>query len=598
VELLRGMQQQGVLIQDEKGRWVEGKELDWKTLPARVEAMIGERIERLPENLREVLSIASVEGEVFTAEVLAHVQQSDEREIMRLLSRELDKQYHLVMAQGIQRAGAQRLSQYRFRHILFQKYLYNRLDDVERGLLHEDVGKSMERLYGEHKDDIAVHLARHFRDAGIADKAIEYLQKAANRAVQTSANEEAVSHFRNALVLLETLPERPKRLQLELSLQTPLAVARMNLKGYADPEVGEAFSRSHELCKQVGETPLIALALFGLWAFYFCKADFQLAIQLAEQILRLSPKAEDPTLLLLIGHNAQAANLSMMGEFSRALGHAEHAIAAYSYQRHGSSACLLGQNIKPASTSWASFDLWSLGYPDQGKQRLQDALAFARDLKHPFTLSFALFFAVRFHQFCRDPQAVNKAIDEELKLCTEFGFQQWIGIMSTYRGWVLSEQGQPREGTTQILNGIEALQQTGAIVFLPQIYAMLAEAYMKAEQAEKGLAALREGMSYIEKTEQSYYEAELHRLEGELLLMHGESDVDVEERFQQAIEVAHRQQARSLELRAAMSLARLWQNQGKRNEAHKILSDTYGWFTEGFDTPDLKDAKALLEELS
>lgn len=216
VEILRGMQERGDLVQDEAGQWVEGPNLNWETLPARVEGVIGDRIARLPKMLPKVLEVASVEGEIFTAEVVARVQAFDERELVRQLSGNLDKQHRLVVGQGSQRLGARRLSQYRFRHILFQHYLYNSLDEVERGYLHEAVAKELEQLYGEQSADIAGELARHFEAAGLFDKAISYLQQAGDRAVRLSANDEALAHFYKVLALLETMPDTLEHQRQEL----------------------------------------------------------------------------------------------------------------------------------------------------------------------------------------------------------------------------------------------------------------------------------------------------------------------------------------------------------------------------------------------
>ncbi len=234
-ELLRDMQERGALVRDQEGRWVEGPALDWGALPARVEGVIEKRIGWLEAEEREALTVASVEGEEFTAEVVARVQAVDERGFVRRLSGELEKQHHLVSAQGIRRLGAQRLSLYRFRHNLFHKYLYGSLDEVERAYLHEDVGNVLETLYGNQVGEISVQLARHFQEAGIADRAIDYLQQAANRAVRLSANQEAVAHLTKALELLGTLPDTPERMQQELTLQITLGQALVATKGVWGP---------------------------------------------------------------------------------------------------------------------------------------------------------------------------------------------------------------------------------------------------------------------------------------------------------------------------------------------------------------------------
>jgi predicted ATPase/predicted Ser/Thr protein kinase len=597
VEMFRGLKDQGALKRDGEGRWLEG-DVDWEKLPIRVEASIGARIDRMPEHLKEVLTLASVEGEFFTGEVLAGVQKADDKEMVRLLSGELDKRHQFVSAQGIRREGGRRLSQYRFRHILFQKYLYNSLDDVERAHLHEDAGNVLETMYGEQTEGIAVKLARHFQEAGIAEKAVKYLQQAGNNALQKSANAEAIVHFKKALELLNKFPASPERTGQELALQLPLAVAMMSLRGYTDTKVGEAFTRAHELCKQIGETPQIVLALYGLWAFYCVRSEYEPATQLAEQILRLAPKTDDPILFLPLAHNNRAFTYGPMGEFQQALKHAEKALSFYDPQKHRSLVFLVGQDIKSSITLWIAVSLWLLGYPDQGRRRMQDGLTYARELAHPLTLSFALYFSTFFHKLCRDVQAVQEAASEEARLSAEYATKTFLGSMLINQGWVLAEQGRPKEAIAQIRQGLMTQQAIGMSIYMPFYLGMLAEAYLKAGQIEEGLAALEEGIAFVERTGERFYEAGLHHLKGELLLEQGVSDDEVEKNYQKAIQVARKQSAKSLELRATMSLARLWQKRGKKEEARQRLSEIYEWFTEGFDTPDLVDAKALLEELS
>ena len=265
VEMLRGLQERGDLVQDDDGYWIEGPALDWETLPARVEGVIGERLGRLPATLQKILTVASVEGEFFTAEVVARVQAIDKSELVRQLSSELDKQHRLVTGQGSQRLspGGQRLSQYRFRHILFQRYLYNSLDEVERVYLHEAVGNALEQLYEDQTGEVAVQLARHFQTAGLVVKAIDYLHRAGKRAVRLSANKEAIGHFTQALELLGTLPDTPERAQQELTIQLALSAPLTMTKGYGASELELVYSRARELVQQVGDTPHLFPVLRG-----------------------------------------------------------------------------------------------------------------------------------------------------------------------------------------------------------------------------------------------------------------------------------------------------------------------------------------------
>ena len=270
IEILRDMQRRGDLVKDETGRWVEGPALDWEILPARVDGVIRERIDRLPHRLQKTLRVASVEGEDFLAEVVAQVQTVNEWAMVEQLSGILDKQHRLVSSQISRRLGTQRLSRYRFRHILFQHYLYNSLDKVEQAFLHEMVGNSLERLYAGQTEAIAVQLARHFQVADLKTKAVLYLSRAGKRALRLCANEEAAAHIAEALALLKTCPETAERTDQELDLQTSLGPALIALKGYAAPEVEKAYTRARELCQQVGPTPQIFPVLGRAVGALFC----------------------------------------------------------------------------------------------------------------------------------------------------------------------------------------------------------------------------------------------------------------------------------------------------------------------------------------
>lgn len=588
------------MVQNPEGQWIEGPALDWETLPPRVEAVIAERIGRLPQPLRDALQAASVEGETFTAEVVARVRAADEREMVGRLSGELDRRHRLVRAQGILRIDGQRLSRYRFRHILFQKYVYNSLDKVERVHLHEAAGTALEALYGEGAEEIAAiapQLARHFQEAGITEKAIDYLRRAGNRAVRLSANEEAIAHFTRGLALLETWPDTPERAQGELALRLALAAPLQATKGYAAPEVGRAYGRARELCQQIGETHQLFPTLWLLNNFYALRGEYQTAIELGEQMLRLAQRAQDP-LLVAVGHLSLGWVLVHLGEFTSARAHLEHMIAFYDPQQHRSLAFIYGHDHGVTSRAWEAWPLWFLGYPDQALKRSREALALAQELDHPFTLAFALSVAgAGFHLYRREVQATQELNERLIRLSAEEGLVFYRAIGTIQRGWLQTEAGQVDEGIAQMIEGAAIWQARGTMAYRVFCLALLAEAYGKAGKIEEGLSVLPQALDAVEKTGERYWAAELYRLKGELLLMQGD-ETEAEASFGNAIGVARQQSAKSWELRATVSLSRLWQKQGKREEARQMLAEVYGWFTEGFDTPDLKDAKALLAELS
>jgi predicted ATPase len=607
IELLRGLQERGDLVQDRKGRWVEGPALDWETLPARVEAVIAERIGRLAEPLQTALRVASVEGEVFTAEVVARVRAADEREVVGRLSGELDRRHRLVRAQAIERLESRRVSRYRFRNYLFQKYLYDNLDEVERAYLHEDVGNVLEELYGDDASEIAAiapQLAWHFQEAGIAEKAIHYLHQAGERAVQLSAYQEGIAHLARGLELLMDLPDSPERAQQELALQLPLGIAWIGAKGFPAPEVEEAYTRARELCQQTEKTSQLCWILGQLAAMHYVRAEHQRARELAEEALNLAQQAEDP-LLVALGHWYLGFVLFGLGEYTTARAHLEQMISFYEPQQHHHPLVFLrGSDAGLSALSYDACCLWCLGYPDQALRRSQEALALARELDHPYSLADVLYFAgCLFNKMRRDAPALKDNAEELMRLSHE-KVPGWSGTGTRFWGKALAMLGQVQEGMAQMREGMAVDQSMDVRCYLSGTLRSLAEAQAKAGQPGEGLTTLAEALAFVEETDERHWEAELYRLKGELLLMQGDeagaeaSFHQAESCFQHAVEVARRQQAKSWELRATASLCRLWQEQGRMGEARQMLAAIYGWFTEGFDTPDLKEAEALLEELS
>jgi DNA-binding SARP family transcriptional activator/predicted ATPase len=606
VELLRGLQERGDLVQDEDGRWVAGPALGWETLPARIEGAIAERIGRLPEELMEALAVASVEGEVFTAEVIARVQAADAQAMVRRLSGALERRQRLVRSEGSQTLGEQRVSRFRFRHFLFQKYLYNHLDAAERAYLHEDVGDALEALYGERAEAIAVQLARHFAEAGRAAKAVGYLLDAGKQGLRLSAHQEAIAHVTRGLALLATLPKMPERARQELMLHTSLGSALVATKGYAAAEVAQAFSRAHELCRQVGETPQLGPVLRSLASYYHVRAEFQVAQPLNKQLLALALRMEDPA-LLVPAHQSLGAGMLFVGEYAPARAHLEQGIACYDLRQHRALAFVHGHDPGVSCLSHLAIALWGLGYPDQALARSREGLALAEELAYPFSLGHILHFTTVLHCCRREAQAAQERAEANIALATEHGFPLWLTNATSLRGWAMVLQGGREEWIAQIRQGLADYLATGGKLARPVLLCHLADAYGRLGQHEAGLAVVDEALAAVNSTGERWWEAELYRLKGALLLKWDEDSSMKDEIgdaclpeacFQTAIEVARRQQSKSWELRATVSLSRLLQRQGRREEARQMLAEIYGFFTEGFDTPDLREAGALLEALS
>ena len=603
VELLRAMQEQGMLVKDREGRWVEGRTFDWHKLPSRVDAVIMERISRLTEKMREVLTLASVEGQEFTAEVVARLRKEEVRELIRILSSELEKRHHLVSAKGIRSLEKQRLSLYVFQNILFQTYLYNSLDEVERIHLHEEVGNVLETLYGEQADEISVQLARHFQEARIMPKAVEYLAKAGNKALHLSAYAETIADFRKALDILKSFPPSPERDQHELSFQIPLAASLQAIHGYGAPEVSSTYGRMRELCQKMAESPQIIYALYFLANYHWLRAEHGTALEFTEQMMSLAQKADD-RLSLAVTHTLHGTLSFIMGKLSSALEHLGQMNAFYNPKEHSHLAFIYGQDPGIISLCSTASVLWDLGYQDQAIEQSRKMLDAARQVNHPFSLAAALALDSLFHLLRRDVGALEERGKEVATLAEEKGFLFFVGVGIFKMGWVSARQGRVEEGIAKLHQALDLYRATGVRFTLTDLLGSLAEAYGMAGEIEKGLEFMSQALAEVERGGERYYEAELYRLKGELLLKKAEREdrtameKEAEVCFRQSLAVARRQTAKSFELRTAISLGRLLKKQGKESEARKLLEDIYGWFTEGFDTPDLKEAKSLIEELS
>jgi len=479
---------------------------------------------------------------------------------------------------------------------LFQRYLYHSLDEAERVYLHEAVGHELERLYGKQTEEVAVELARHFEAAGLPAKAVDYLHQAGSRAVRLSAQAEALGHFNRGLALLGTLPETPERNHQELALQIALFAPLAAVQGYGAADLGKTYARAQELCEKVGEPGQLFLVLYGLWGHNLVRMDLRMARDLAQQCLTLAQSSQ-ASALLLEGHRMVGETAFHRGELALARKQLEQSRALYDPRQHHVHAFLYGQDPCVALLSHGSWNLWHLGYPDQALKWSQEALTLAQELSHPFSLAFALDYACMLHQFRGEGQAAQKWAEAAITLSTEQKFVMWLRMANVLRSWTLVEQGEIEEGIAQMRQGLVAYQATGAELFTPYMLVLLVKAYGQVRQAKAGLDVLAEALAIVEKSDGRAWEAELYRLKGELLLQ-TEAKAEAEKCFWQAIDVARRQGAKSLELRATVSLGRLWQGQKKKEEARQMLAEIYGWFIEGFDTVDLKEAWTLLEELS
>jgi predicted ATPase len=338
--------------------------------------------------------------------------------------------------------------------------------------------------------------------------------------------------------------------------------------------------------------------LRGLWNYYNVRAELQMAHELGEQLLTLAQQVRDAS-MLCAAHRALGSTLLSLGVVADAQTHFAQGIAFYDLQQHRASTFLYGEDAGLICHIYAAWTLWSLGYAEQGRTQMDEAVTLAQQVAHPFSLSFALVSAAMLHQYRREECGTQDRAEAAISLATVHGFPPWMAHGFILRGWALAHQGQAKEGIEQLQQGVIAYSATGAELFRPYWLALLAEAQGTIGEPETGLTVLTEALTVVDKTGARWYEAELHRLKGALLLQQSSDNHPEAERcFHHALDIARNQQAKSFELRAATSLARLWQCQGKRDEARQMLGDVYGWFTEGFDTADLQEAKALLVALA
>jgi predicted ATPase len=596
-EIVQTLAEEKVLVGERGNYHLEKAPTDLHISPT-VQGVLTARIDRLGSEEKELLQTLAVVGKEFSVSLLEKVVKQPEEELFQLLS-------HLQGGEFIYEQQAFPEVEYTFKHALTQEVVYSSVLTERRRELHERTAQTIEEVFSNRLEEHCGELAHHYSRSGNVEKAVEYLKLAGQQAVQRSANAEAVNHLTSALELLETLPDTPERTQQELTLQITLGASLAATKGHGAAEVERVYTRARELCQQVGETPQIFPVLFGLWRFYNFRSDLQTARELAEELMSLARNVQDPALLLQ-AHRALGAALFYHGEVGPSQAHLEQAVALYDSQQHRSLAFLYGIVSSVYCLTFVAYALWLLGYPEQALKKREEALTLAQNLSHPYSLAFALSHCALLHQYRREVQAAQEQAEAAIVVCTEHGFPYWLAMGTILRGWAMAEQDQEEEGIAQMRQGLAAYRATGAELRRPYYISLLAEAYGKEGQAEEGLNTLAEALNTVNKTGERWYEAELFRLKGELLLkseIQGlRSEVqrlsETEACFRQAIDIARRQSAKSLELRAVMRLSRLWQQQGKKEEARQKLAEIYGWFTEGFNTADLKEAKILLEELA
>jgi predicted ATPase/class 3 adenylate cyclase len=594
-EIVQALFDQGALVRN--GAVKVTRSISEIHLPPTVQGILASRIDRLPAEEKALLQTLAVIGKEFPLGLVRGVTRKPDEELERTLAA-------LQLGEFIYEQPAFPEPGYIFKHALTQEVAYGSLLVERRKELHERTALQIEALSGSPSEDHYGDLAHHYSCSGNRPKAVEYLQLAAQQAIQRSASPEAIDHLASALRILKSLPETPQRDQQELILQTMLGPILIATKGNAALEVGAAYERAVELGRKVGDSAQLFPVLFGRRSFHLVRAELRQARELGEQLLGLSETIKDAG-LSLEANLAHGNTLFLFGELIPALESMERALSIYDPKKHHIHAFLYGLDPGVFCLAKIAWIFALLGHPDQASKKIEGALALAHQQSHAFSLAVAIMHACPIHILRSEWLAVQQQAEAGIALCTEQGFASILAQSTMYRGYALAQQGQTEEGIALILEGLAAARATGAGLYYPNHLALLAEACGTAGHFEEGLTALLEALALAEKTDEHVYEAKLYRLKGDLTLkqsgvQRSQSSVQhqAEECFRKSIEIARRQGAKAFELSAVTSLSRLWQQQGRKTEARQMLAEIYGWFSEGFDTVDLKSAKALLEQLS
>jgi predicted ATPase/DNA-binding winged helix-turn-helix (wHTH) protein len=595
-------------LREVDGRWeVAGAVEDIASrTPETLWQMVERQVERLTADERAMLTVGSVAGAEFSAAVA--VADGIDTEQGELMCEALARRGQFLRAAGIAEwPDGTVAGRYAFIHTLYQQVLYARASVGDRLGLHLRTGQRLERGYAERAGEIAGELAMHFAHGRDFERAVRYRRQAGEHALRQHAYREAADHATRALDLLDAWPESPERSEQELALRFMLGAALTATHGYGALEVARTYARARELCERVGDTAQLLPVLLGLGRFHQGRGELEIARGLGARLLAIADTTRDPT-VSLAAENAMGIMEFYAGEFDAALARLERGIALYDPGQHSpnrSAAFRAGQDPGVSCTVYAALTLQALGYPARAAVRMREALDLARSLDHPFSLVYTCHFAAGFHLWRREPDAVRELEGEALAHATEHGYRLFSTIGAIHRGWAMAEQARSEEGLALMREGLAALSAAGIELRRPVLLAVLAEVYGKIRRPGDGLSAVTEALAASSRTGQRHWDAELHRLKGALTLLARVSStapgpdvvMDGESCFLEAIEIARRQRARSFELRAATSLGRLWAGQERVAEARTLLSDVHAWFTEGFDTADLREAGALLEEL-
>ena len=587
-ELTKTVVESGLLT-DAGDHWQLSGPLPPLAIPSTLHDSLLARLDRLAP-VKEVAQIGAVIGREFSHELLAAVADRSEAELQAALDQ-------LVASELVFRRGAPPEATYSFKHALVQETAYGTLLKSRRQQLHGRIAEVLEERFPETTKSQPELLAHHCTQAGLVDQAVTYWHNAAQLALARSAAAEAIDQLSRGLEVLRSLPEGAERDRRELDLQVTLGGASLAAKGWGSPEMGRAYTRAHELCQTVGQVRQRVYALYGLFTFRDNRAKLSAALEAAEELLRLAQAQEDVAVKLL-AHRLVGNVQVFLADFDAALAHLREAVINYDPLKH-SFRIHVPTDSRVASRSFIAWTLQYQGHMDEALAEAEQALTEAREIRQQHGLAFGLHVNCLFHQVRGNPALVEERSSALVALAEERGYPHLHATGTFFRGWARAASGEGDEGIAEMHRGLAAKQAGGAEIKVPYYLGVLATAYAGARRPAEALPLLMDAFGRVEETGERWFEAELHRRKGEVVLCLSEADrAEAERCFRKAMAVAQAQGAKLWKLRATTSLARLWRDQGRHDEAHDVLGPVYGWFTEGFDTQDLKDAKALLDELA
>jgi predicted ATPase len=558
-------------------------------IPTTLQDSLMARLDRLGP-VKEVAQLAATIGRSFSRPLLAAVMPADGHDLEAALAALEDA--NLVFRRGVAPDVG-----YLFKHALVQEAAYKSLLKRDRQRHHETIARALETRFPDWAASEPELVAYHFTEAGRRDAAIDYWLRAGRRAAESVANLEAIAHLRRGLDLIATASgDQTDRDKQELALQVALGSPLIAAKGYLSPETNQCYERARELCHRLDDPPDLFPILFGLWVTHLIRAELIETRSIAEDFVRRAEAGQN-RVALLTSHRALGSVLLVLADFSGARDHLERALKVYDPTSDRSLGHVYTMDPKVTALSYLACSHWCLGYPDKALSLLAEARAFGELVAHPYSVALGLMFDAVVHLLCgRSAQALD-SVETCLDIANEHGFPYWLAFMRIIKGWALVDQDRMDDGVAELTEGLARYREIEGRLYWPMAYRALAEGHAKQGQAEQALEAINQALAAADETEERWFEAELHRFRGDVLAAARQS-AEAEAAYSRALGLAREQGARSWELRAATSLARLWREQGKLAEASALLTPIYAEFTEGHDTNDLQQAKALLDELT